>query len=309
MKVLASVKRIRFSNILLATDFSAAANAAAPYGAKIAEYYGSKLFVLYVRPPAINPNTQPASWRKEEEAARFKEEQQRGELLGMFPGLEPEIMIEDGDLWSNLNVAIEKNNIDLIVIGTRGRSGLGKLLLGSTAEEIFREAPCAVLTVGRNGEITRILFATDFSPESAAARYAVSLAQEYQAQLQLLHVIEDPKADELVRPADLAKATEQRLRSLIPEEAKLWCVPEYIVEQGKVAETILNVAAREKAELIVLGVRQPRGVPGAATHLSTATAHQVVSHAICPVLTIRGDVAPQLRAERAAAARAGGERY
>lgn len=296
MKVLASVKRIRFSNILLATDFSAAANAAAPYGAKIAEYYGSKLFVLYVRPPAINPNTQPASWRKEEEAARFKEEQQRGELLGMFPGLEPEIMIEDGDLWSNLNVAIEKNNIDLIVIGTRGRSGLGKLLLGSTAEEIFREAPCAVLTVGphvsampeRNGEITRILFATDFSPESAAARYAVSLAQEYQAQLQLLHVIEDPKADELVRPADLAKATEQRLRGLIPEEAKLWCVPEYIVEQGKVAETILNVAAREKAELIVLGVRQPRGVPGAATHLSTATAHQVVSHAICPVLTIRG---------------------
>ncbi len=297
MKVVDSVKRIRFTNILFATDFSAAANAAAPYAASIAGYYDSKLFVLYVRPPAINPMTQPASWNKEEEAARFKEKQQREELSAMFPDLEPQIMIGDGDLWSNLNAVIEKNNIDLIVMGTRGRTGVGKLLLGSTAEEILREVPCAVLTVGphasampeRNGKIIRILFATDFSSESAAAApYAVSLAQEYQAQLKLLHVVEDPKVYELVQPADLVNGLEQRLRDLIPEEAKLWCLPEYVVEQGKVAETILSVAARVKAELIVLGVRGPAGVPGAATHLSTATAHQLVSHASCPVLTVRG---------------------
>ena len=297
MKAVDSATRTRFSNILFATDFSPAANAAAPYAATIAEYYDSKLFVLHVRRPVINPMTPPAAWKKDEDAARREEEQQRAELLAMFTELEPEIMIKEGDLWSNLNAVVEKRNIDLIVIGTRGRSGLGKLLLGSAAEEIFREARCAVLTVGphvstmpeRNGEIIRILFATDFSAEStAAAPYAVWLAQEYQSHLTLLHVIENAKANDLVQPADLIRSSEQLLRKLVPKEATDWCVPEYIVEQGRVAETILNVAARESAELIVLGVRRPSGVPGAATHLSIAKAHQVVSHTICPVLTIRG---------------------
>jgi nucleotide-binding universal stress UspA family protein len=297
MKTATAIVHTQIRNMLFATDFSPASVAAAPYAAEIARRYGAKLFTLHVRPPIVNPMTQPTSWKTAEEGARVEAEQQRRELLATFAGLQPEILIEEGALWSNLEAAIGKNRIDLIVLGTRGRSGIGKLLLGSSAEEIFREAPCPVLTVGphsstvakRDGQITRILFATDFSPESmAAAPYAISLAQEHQAHLTLLHVIEEHKACELVQPTDLMKSSEQLLRDLVPEEAKLWCVPEYVVEQGVPAERILTVATRQKAELIILGIRRPSGVPGADTHLPIATAHKIVSHATCPVLTVRG---------------------
>jgi nucleotide-binding universal stress UspA family protein len=296
METLHALPSIQVKNILFATDFSPAATSAAAYAAEIAKHYGAKLFAFHVRPPVINPMTPPAGWKAEEKAAKLEEEQQRRELLRLFREIRPEILIEEGDLWSNLKGVIETNKIDLIVIGTRGRSGIGKFLLGSTAEEIFREAPCPVLTVGPrtsdarrpNGEFKKILFATDFTSESmAAAPYAISLAQEYQAYLTLVHVVEEPKTGELVQSADLITSSERLLRDLVPEEAKLWCVPEYVVERGVPADKILDVAASRESELIVLGVRRPSGVPGAATHLPIAIAHKVVSHALCPVLTVR----------------------
>jgi nucleotide-binding universal stress UspA family protein len=289
--------RIQLKNILFATDFSRASRAAVPFAAELAKRYGAKLYALHVKPPAVNPMTPPETWRGLEEAARIEGEQQRQELCKSFAGIQAEILIQEGDLWSNLAVAIEGNKIDLIVMGTRGRSGVVKFLLGSVAEEIFRQAPCPVLTVGphspaepkRGGEFSRILFATDFSPESvAAAPYAISLAQEYQTYLTLLHVLAEPKAGDLVHPSELTTSSTQLLRNLVPPGAELWCVPEYVVERGAAAEKILEVAAQSKADLIVLGVRQPSGFPGAATHLPIAIAHKVVSHAACPVLTVRG---------------------
>lgn len=219
------------------------------------------------------------------------------ELLETFPGIQLEVLIKEGDLWSSLASVLEENDVDLVVIGTRGRSGIAKLVLGSVAEEIFRQAPCPVMTVGpdtapagkRDGQIKRILFATDFGPTSgAAAPYAVSLAQEFQAHLTLLHVTAEPKPGELVEPPDSVQSFYELLHKFVPAEAELWCVPEYLVEKGDPAEKILEVAARTGAELIILGVRQPSGFPGAATHLPIATAHKVVAHATCPVLTIRG---------------------
>jgi nucleotide-binding universal stress UspA family protein len=193
---------------------------------------------------------------------------------------------------------VEENKIDLIVLGTRGRSGLAKFLLGSTAEEIFRKAPCPVLTVGpfsphepaRHGEISEIVYATDFSPESvAAASYAISLAQEFQAHLTLLHVIENMHRETCcAHPEELVNSSARLLHNLVPPEAELWCEPRFAIEEGTAAEKILDVAAQRKADLIVLGVRPPGGFPGAATHLPIATAHKVVCHATCPVLTVRG---------------------
>lgn len=297
MKTIDVRTRIQLKNILFMTDFSSAADAAAPYAAELAKRYGAKLHALHVRPPVINPMTPPETWKGLEEAAEIVAERRRHELLNTFAGVQTEILINEGDLWSNVAAAIEGCNIDLIVMGTRGRSGIGKLLLGSIAEEIFRQAPCPVLTVGphaptepkRGGEFTRILFATDFTPESvAAASYAISLAQECQAYLTLLHVIAEPKPGDFVGPAELTASSEQLMRNLVPPEAELWCVPRYVVERGKPAEKILEVAASQGADLIVLGVRQPSGVPGAATHLPIATAHKVVSQAPCPVLSVRG---------------------
>jgi nucleotide-binding universal stress UspA family protein len=91
----------------------------------------------------------------------------------------------------------------MLVLGTHGRSGVGKLLIGSVAEEVFRRAACPVLSIGPKvsqqpaGEIQfhNILFATDFSENSLAALpYAISLAEEDQAQLTLLYVIGQPAA-------------------------------------------------------------------------------------------------------------------
>ncbi len=181
-------------------------------------------------------------------------------------------------------------------MGTRGRTGVGKFFLGSTAEEIFRQVRCPVLTVGpharatlgTNGGPRKILFATDFSAESGlAASYAVSFAEELQANLTLMHCIASPAAGDLVNAAQLEDHYRKQLHALVPAEAETWCRVECVVKEGEAANAILEAAKERNVNLIVLGVRPETGFPGASTHLPIATAHKVVSQANCPVLTIR----------------------
>jgi len=282
-------------NVLFATDFSPAAAAAIPYVKEIAARHGANLFAFHVTPPVVNPMTPPATWAATTEGARIQEQMQREELLTTFAGMHPQILIEEGDIQSNLASAIEKYNIDLLVIGTRGRIGVGKFFLGSVAEEIFRHASCPVLTVGPHatlppphGPAPSILYATEFSDKSlAAASYAVSLAEQFHARLVLLHVIPAPKASELVTAAQMRASCEHFLQELLPLDGGE-NRPECIVEVGDAAAKILQVAKDKDAAVIVLGVHQETGFPGAATHLPIATAHKVVSQAACPVLTVRG---------------------
>lgn len=297
MKTTRALTPVDLKNILICTDFSQASADAFPYAAELAKHFDAKLEVLHVRPSDLYSRVPPEGWAALAEAAREQAREKAWTLLRPYPGITHEVVVADGEIWTELQSEIEKKNIDLIVIGTRGRTGIAKLVLGSTAEEIFRQAPCAVLTVGpftprepqREGEISDILFATDFSPESmAAAPFAFWLAQEYQARLTLLHVIDDQKAGEFVAPTDLVSASERLLRNLVPVDTDLWSEPKCIVERGNSADKILAVAGRTRADLIVLGVRKPGNVAGAATHLPIATAHKIVSHARCPVLTVRG---------------------
>jgi nucleotide-binding universal stress UspA family protein len=290
--------RIQLRNILFCTDLSDAATNALPYAAGLARHFGSKFYALYVRNTGAYGRVAP---REASVLADLPESQAREQIqhsLAQFSGFERDILILEGNLWPSLKAAIDDNKIDLLVLGTRGRTGISKLVLGSAAEEILRRAPCAVLTVGPNsptqpsqpGEVSEILYATDFTPEAeAAAPYAISLAQEYQAHLTLLHVIDKPRTGDLVTSEQLAAATERRLRQIVPPESELWCEPHCIVGQGAAADEILTIANHRKADLIILGVRRPAGFHGGkATHLPIATAHKVVSAATCPVLTIRG---------------------
>ena len=289
-------QRVAFRNILFATDFSSAANSALPYAASFARNFGAKLFAMHVKEPA-NYALPPELWQNVQEVCDSEMQQLRATLSRNFPELKPEFMEGEGSVWSALAAAVKEHEIDLIVVGTRGRTGIGKILLGSQAEEIFRRAPCPVLTVGpraqseneRHGKLGSILFATDFGNAShAAAPIAVSLAEENQAQLTLLHVVEDGGANHLSHPAQFLESSERQLRALVPEEAKIWCAPHFLVEPGHAIERILEVAERTNADLIVLGVHKPEGVAGAATHLPIATVHHIVAHAKCPVLTVRG---------------------
>jgi nucleotide-binding universal stress UspA family protein len=297
MKTLDARTQVQLKNVLFATDFSAASKAALPYAAGIARRYETKLLAVHVRPYDLYANVPPDAWRMLSETAKAQAKEQIQRLLQAFDGIEREVLIGEGEPWEILSKVIEKNEIGLIVLGTRGRTGIGKLLLGSVAETIFRQAPCPVLTVGphskesakKAGEFHEILYATDFTAQSkAAAAYAISLAQEHQAHLTLLHVVANPKTGELVHPEQLVTSKVRMLHNLVPSEAELWCQPEYVVEQGEAATKILEVAKERDIDLIVLGVHRPKGYVGAVTHLPMATAHRIVSQAACPVLTVRG---------------------
>jgi nucleotide-binding universal stress UspA family protein len=131
-----------------------------------------------------------------------------------------------------------------------------------------------------------ILYATDLATDSPeGAPYAISLAQENQAHLALLYVIENQKAGELAHPAELADSKLSKLRQLVPQEAELWCEPRFLVEQGTPAEKILEAADKQRADLIVLGAQPAKWL---TTHLNVGTVHKIVSEAKCPVLTVHG---------------------
>jgi len=296
MKTATAPAAIQLRSILFATDFSPAAAQAIPYIKKIAKQYDASVTALHVRPPVVNPMTPPGTWPADIEAAQAEDDKRRKEILSTFPGIRTELLVGEGSIHSCLNEAIEKSSADLVVMGTHGRTGLGKLLLGSVAEEIFRTVPCPVLTVGPHsdpshgaaGKFREILYATDLSPESqSAAAFAVSLAEEFQTRLVLLHIIPNLEAYDLVSAADVTTSSENLLHKIISPEAEARCKPEYFVEGGDPAEKILEFARMRETDLIVLGVRPEKGVPGAATHLPTATAHKIVSQATCPVLTVR----------------------
>jgi nucleotide-binding universal stress UspA family protein len=288
--------RISLKNILYATDFSPAAAAALPYVKGLSKQYGATVHAVHVRLPATYPIVGPEMMPQVIEAA---EEQAKFEAQGlheMLAGIPHDVSVTEGVLWPTITDMVHEKNIDLIVIGTRGRAGIGRALLGSVAEEIFRRAPCPVLTVGphiskdtdRRLEMKEILYATDFSPESLKALpYAVSLAQEHQAQLTILYVIGEQGVGELVHAENYVESTKRRLRQLVPPEANVWCEPNFRVEQGPVAKKILEVATALGVDLIVLGID---GAPGHGTtsiHLFRPTAHYVVTQAECPVLTVR----------------------
>lgn len=297
MKAVQATTRVALKNILFTTDFSPASEAALPYAIGLAKLYGGKVHGLHVRFPATYPIVGPEGLPQVIEAAEEQAQFEAQQLQEMLAGVPHEVTVMEGEFWPAIQETVNQEKTDLIVMGTHGRTGFSRALLGSAAEEIFRRASCPVLTVGpfvsKNTErrlaMKEILFATHFSPESLAALpYAVSLAQEHQSNLTLLHVVGKPSAGDLVYEDQYADSTLRRLRALVPAGADLWCEPKCRVERGVEAEKILEVAVAFGADLIVLGVRSPVGGLGATTHLFRPIAHRVVAQADCPVLTVRG---------------------
>ena len=296
MKLLDATARLALKSLLFATDFSPVSLAALPFAAGIARRYGARLSLVHVLRPQVWAPAPPEWVPMESDVPRQAalDELAQMEQSPLLAGLSHQAAVEEGAVWECLSRLMQKQETDLLIMGTHGRRGLKKLLMGSVAEELFRLAACPVLTVGPGvapraegvAEFQRILYATDFSPESQTALpYAVSLAQENQARLTLLHVVETTSSGYLADPQRELDFLKQRLAELLPREAALWCEPEFALESGAPGEGILKVAQEQHADLIVLGVRPIRRL---AAHLPIATAHQVVCHAACPVLTVRG---------------------
>lgn len=289
MKTPMPADQVVLRNVLFATDFSGASMRALPYAANLARQFGGRLYASHVVP--IESYLLGDAQAKERlHVARTEAESNLSELVRspVVGSLPTTTILDNGDIWSRLQGFIEQYSVDVLVVGTTGRSGLGKVLLGSVAEEAIRESPCPVLTVGpRTPEqaairLRNILYASDFSPDSlVAASYAFSVAEKFQARSTLLHVIpslpESPYLD-----AQMARV---RLEEIA--HAPLATVPDVVVEMGSPANMILKVAADLEADLIVIGARGAGALPRLASHFGSI-AHKVVSHAHCPVLTVGG---------------------
>jgi len=295
VRVLETVTRISLKNILYTTDFSPTAEAAAPYASELAKRYGAKVIALHVRPVEANGMVPPEAWAAVHEANELQAKQQAGHLKALFRGVENEVEVTEGAIWDEISRTIEEKKVDLLVTGTHSREGLGKMVMGSHAENILRHSPVPVLVVGpyvrsepeTTARMKRILFATDFSEASLAALpHAISLAEENQAELDILRVVPPQKSGELVNPSDLMDATVRQMKHLVPMEAEAWCKPYYLAEVGEPAPKILQVAELSKADLIVLGVKRVHRALG-VTHIPWTIAHKIIAEARCPVLTVR----------------------
>ncbi len=264
---------------------------ALPYAVEIARRFGATIFAVHVVQPDIYPLVPPSEWPKAGQEEEDFRQMSKHKLENELRGLPHEFLFLSGNIWRNLIQIIKDKQIDLIVLGTHGRTGIEKALVGSVAEEIFRRADCPVLTVGHcvtskathaaAADLNRILFATDFSPESlAAAPYAISMAREHRAELILMHAMEKPE------PGQVNFAF-QTLRDVIPLGTWMALEPKYVVEEGSAKASILAVAKEYNADLIVMGARSAKGPLMATAHFGSSIAYEVVAHAACPVLTIR----------------------
>lgn len=292
-------KRIGLKNILFLTDFSQSSAAALPFAAMIARSYGAKVTALHVLVPSaytyITPEMGADLLDAQDDAAKSEMERVEAE----FAGLPCEVILERSTgVWPVLSKMLQERDVDLIVLGTHGRTGLKKAVFGSTAEEIFRRTAVPVLTIGpgvrtgahNGGHFHCMLFATDFNAVSnAAAAYAMSLAQENQSRLVLLHVLPAPKPGRAKKAVELSVAEAlHRVEDLLPGDPELWCRPEPTVEHGEPGAQILATAERCGADLIVLGVRGMDMLTKVVTRVERAPTYEVIAHARCPVLTVRG---------------------
>ncbi len=199
------------------------------------------------------------------------------------------------------------NDFDLVVTGTHGRSGVKRVLLGSVAERLQRTLPCPFLAVravegsapaaavaGDTIHLRNILVGCDFSLDSALAiQYALSLAQELEADVHLVNVIQPWYHEHLIsEPAGLAEelkqavrqTVERKLSQLVGPEERAWCDVTTSLRTGRPDDELVKYAGEVHADLIVLGLRGH----GLVEELFVgSTADRVLRKAPCPVLTVR----------------------
>jgi|SRR5208282_4787768 len=276
--------------VLSAIDFSSSSIKALNHAIEIARSYSAKFYLVHVVSSIgyVMVGADAVVSAIDSAAEELHQLEQRLSRTGALAGIPHEMLVCHGEVWQQLERVISERQIDLIVLGTQGKTGLRKLALGSVAEAVFQNAMCPVLTVGPcapadpplHAKLSHILYPTDLSPETdRAAAYAVSLAREHGAQLTVLHVLEKVEAAQIGEHEHQFTA---RFRKLISSGAPPnWS---YQRQVGLVDQTILNWAKERQAGLIVLGLRPRRYLVNPQSWLH---AYKIASEACCPVLTVR----------------------
>jgi nucleotide-binding universal stress UspA family protein len=280
-------------NILWSTDFSVRSENSLAFAAALARRYGSRLYAAHVISPyalCFGPGMSLLRLGLAEQmAVRKMSELLDSHSLGEGSG---EKIVGLGKTSRVLANMAQDFDIDLVILGTRGRTDMVGKILGAVAEETIRLSPCPVLSVGaRTGgaagndvDFKHVLCATDFSSESiSAVRLALEWAKEHSARLTVLHAVEGCVANTVQERRRLALFFEKRLQRVIPARAMQISRLALQIEFGAASESILEAAQQSAADLLVLGVRGTEvlgGRPG------RRTVTQVLRNARCPLLTV-----------------------
>ena len=290
---------IKVERILCPTDLSTESDEALRYAVSLARTYEAKLFLLHCSERDSLPG---------EDGGESPLHMERLFVDSLVPHLGLATVNELN--WCGLlrtNVADIGNTIvreavvqkiDLIVMRSRRRPKAA-LFLGSTAETVCRNAPCPVLVTHplerewvsmSSGQIVlnRVLIAHDFSRDSETAmNFGISLAQEHQAEVHLMHVlptsghVEPELAWSSATNSSAYTFTARKLQETLPKEVNLWCKFVNVVRCGKVHEEILNYAKEHEIDLICIG---GSGSDWTIEKLLGSNVDRVLRETPCPVL-------------------------
>src|ERR1051326_7931485 len=288
-----------FQHILVPTDLSDFAKAAAAWAAMFHRGFGSRITLLYANQPYVPFDVfeGPAAYvlqsapefrqRPEEELRRFADEcfPDCGSAVDtlMVDGAPPQVIVDIAD----------KVDADVILMGTHGRRGWRRALLGSVTENVLRTSgrplmsvPASFATPG-GPKIAKILCPVNFADIGRQAlEEAVVLAAAFNTELLVVHVAD--LGDFLTHDAaDFAAWTQPGVRHR--------CKYTQIAARGDAAEQVLKIAEERGADLIVIGAQHKRFSD--ATVIGTTT-ERVVRFAKCPVWTVVAPAAPAKRHER-----------
>lgn len=307
----APTEDIALKTVLIASDFSDASRKPLSHAVSIARHFGAKLYLAHVVSSIGYTIAGADAVESVADSARRELDELEKKLVqdGALTGVPHEFIVRQGDVWEELQGIVREKQADLLVLGTHARHGVARLVMGSVAEQIFRQAGGLVLTVGphslpdappldKTAGTLSFLFPTNFDDASAhALPYALAFANHFGAKLVLLHVApvmpipEDfswsrtPDSIDQMRAEATDKAVES-LRQFVSRSSRPGGTPELMVEFGNDAETILRVARTLKTDLVIMGLNHSKH-GRAISHLPDTTAYQVVTAAHCPVLTVR----------------------
>ncbi len=291
---------MRIKRILCPTDLTADSETALRYGVALARAYEAQFIQLYCESSAAGANggAAPAMMPADMMDQALLKQTDRDEMKSL--GWQS-MLVGCDDPGDCITREAARHGVDLIVMRSRRRPHRAALL-GSVAESVCRTAPCPVMVMhsderdwiketGREIGLKRILVAYDFSDYSELAlRLGLLVAQEYQAELHLLHVLPPFTLDEteiswypLGKEGVYHKAA-RRLQKAVPDEAHLWCTIKNVISEGQPYREILNYAQRNEIDLVCIGAH------GAGFGLQTlfgSNVDRVLRQAPCPVLVAR----------------------
>jgi nucleotide-binding universal stress UspA family protein len=288
---------IAIERILCPVDFSEFSVLAFAYASSLAQHFRAKLFTQYViemgqYPSAdFSPNADAYDefcatllCQGEARLRAFIQEHRQYDA-------DPQCICSKGMAADTILCFAKQKGIDLIVMGTHGHRGFERLMLGSATEKVLRMAQCPVLAVpepDRESDVSkdvvdlhRIIACTDFSEYSERAlHHAIFVAEEYKADLTLVHVLENVSTPGCV--ADTTTAY-KRLDELISSQGKLEITITTAVRIGRSYREICRLAKDDRAELVIMAVH---GGNSSDRAIFGSTTYRVIQSGTCPVLTI-----------------------